>query len=150
MSDREQRLRWIESLISGNQQTPHRSNALVVPTTNGSMAVAFASVEKVVAASEVRPFAFLPREFSGVLPWGYELVPVLDTENFTDEASAHVVIVRSENHLLGLRFVGTPYVVDLDETKHAPLKTCSVQGFDHETLPVLDIDAIIDTLLAAD
>ena len=84
-----------------------------------------------------------------MLPRGYELVPVLDTMDAADEESSHIVIVRSGDNLLGLRFVGTPYVVDLDETKHAPLKTRFPQGFDAETLPVLDIDAIVGTLLAA-
>lgn len=150
MRDREQRLRWIEKLISDDRQELRRSNALVIPTANRAIAIAFASIEEVVSAGEIKPLAFLPREFIGVLPRGYELVPVLDTENSSVGESAHVVVVRSGDTLLGLRFVGTPSVVNLDETKHAPLKTRSAQGFDHETLPVLDIDAIIDTLLAAD
>ena len=149
MRDREQRLRWIEKLISGNEQDLRRSNALVILTESGNMAIAFTSIEEVVPASEIRSLAFLPHEFSGVLPRGYELVPVLDTMDAADEESSHIVIVRSGDNLLGLRFVGTPYVVNLDETKHAPLKTRFPQGFDAETLPVLDIDAIVGTLLAA-
>ena len=149
MRDREQRLRWIEKLISGNEQDLRRSNALVILTESGNMAIAFTSIEEVVPASEIRSLAFLPHEFSGVLPRGYELVPVLDTSGAADEESSYIVIVRSGDNLLGLRFVGTPYVVNLDETKHAPLKTRFPQGFDAETLPVLDIDAIVGTLLAA-
>lgn len=149
MRDREQRLRWIEKLISGNEQDLRRSNALVIPTESGNMAIAFTSIEEVVPASEIRSLAFLPHEFSGVLPRGYELVPVLDTGGAADEESSYIVIVRSGDNLLGLRFVGTPYVMNLDETKHAPPKTRFPQGFDAETLPVLDIDAIVGTLLAA-
>ena len=74
---------------------------------------------------------------------------MLDTGGAADEESSYIVIVRSGDNLLGLRFVGTPCVVNLDETKHAPLKTRFPQGFDAETLPVLDIDAIVGTLLAA-
>ena len=149
MRVRDQRLRWIEKLISGNQQDVHRSNALVIPSESGNMAIAFTSIEEVVSAGEMRSLAFLPPEFSGVLPRSYELVPVLDAETPGDGESSHIVIVRSGDNLLGLRFVGTPYVVNLDETKHAPLKTRCPQGFDHETLPVLDVDAIVDMLLAA-
>ena len=149
MRDREQRLRWIEKLISGNEQDLRRSNALVILTESGNMAIAFTSIEEVVPASEIRSLAFLPHEFSGVLPRGVELVPVLATGGAADEESSYIVIVRSGDNLLGLRFVGTPYVVNLDETKHAPLKTRFPQGFDAETLPVLDIDAIVGTLLAA-
>ena len=75
MRDREQRLRWIEKLISGNEQDLRRSNALVILTESGNMAIAFTSIEEVVPASEIRSLAFLPHEFSGVLPRGYELVP---------------------------------------------------------------------------
>ena len=160
MRDREQRLRWIEKLISGNEQDLRRSNALVILTESGNMAIAFTSIEEVVPASEIRSLAFLPHEFSGVLPRDenkakdfvgklFKQAPVLDTGGAADEESSYIVIVRSGDNLLGLRFVGTPYVVNLDETKHAPLKTRFPQGFDAETLPVLDIDAIVGTLLAA-
>ena len=105
MRVRDQRLRWIEKLISGNQQDVHRSNALVIPSESGNMAIAFTSIEEVVSAGEMRSLAFLPPEFSGVLPRGYELVPVLDAETPGDGESSHIVIVRSGDNLLGLRFV---------------------------------------------
>ncbi len=60
MRVRDQRLRWIEKLISGNQQDVHRSNALIIPSESGNMAIAFTSIEEVVSAGEMRSLAFLP------------------------------------------------------------------------------------------
>lgn len=148
MRDREQRLRWIEKLIGGGLPELHHSNALVIPTMSGNMAVAFDFIEEVVPAGKVRSLAFLPTEFCGVLPRGNELVPVVDTGLEVGKESSHVVIVRGGGCLLGLRFAGTPYVVDLDETKHALLEMRFRQEFDRETLPVLDIDAVVAALLA--
>lgn len=47
MRDREQRLRWIEKLISGGSERAARSNALVVPTPAGDMAIAFDAIDEV-------------------------------------------------------------------------------------------------------
>lgn len=148
MRDVEQRLRWIEELIGGGQREAHRSNALVVPVANGNIAIAFASIEEVVSSGKMKSLAFLPKEFSGVLSQGYELVPVLDVEACVSEASSQIVIVRSGDCLLGLRFSGDSCVIDLNELDHAPLKTESLQDAARAPLSLLDVDAMISSLLA--
>ncbi|WP_080799777.1 bifunctional autolysin [Arabiibacter massiliensis] len=151
MRDRDQRLRWIEKLIGGSQQDAARANALVIPTVSGPMAIAFASIEEVVAADKVKPLAFLPREFCGVLHRGNELAPVVDAGGAGAEGdAAHVALVRGSGHLLGLRFSGMPYAVNLDEIEHAPLEIRFRQEFDPGVMPVLDVDAVVDALLELD
>lgn len=148
MRDVEQRLRWIEELIGGGQREAHRSNALVVPVANGNIAIAFSSIEEVVSSGKMKSLAFLPKEFSGVLSQGYELVPVLDVEACVSESSSQIVIVRSNDCLLGLRFSSDPYVIDLNELDHAPLKTESLQDAARAPLSLLDVDAMVSSLLA--
>lgn len=41
MRDRSQRLHWIETLIGKDRQEARRNNALVIPTDDGDMAIAF-------------------------------------------------------------------------------------------------------------
>ena len=53
MRDRSQRLHWIETLIGKDRQEARRNNALVIPTDDGDMAIAFSSIVEVVAASRV-------------------------------------------------------------------------------------------------
>lgn len=149
MRDRDQRLRWIEKLIGGSQQDVRRSNALVIPTASGTIALAFSSIEEVVAASTVKPMAFLPSEFCGVLHRGNELVPVIDVGGAKDEA-ARVALVRGSGCLLGLRFYGAPYAVDLDEVAHDTLEIGCQQEAERGVLPVLDADTVMHALLAAD
>lgn len=148
MRDVEQRLQWIEELIGGGQREAHRSNALVVPVANGNIAIVFSSIEEVVSSDKMKSLAFLPKEFSGVLSQGYELVPVLDVEACVSEPSSQIVIVRSNDCLLGLRFSGDPYVIDLNELDHAPLKTESLQDAARAPLSLLDVDAMVSSLLA--
>ena len=147
MRDREQRLRWIEKLISGGSERAARSNALVVPTPAGDMAIAFDAIDEVVPASGVRPFAFLPPEFCGVLHRGAELVPVVDAGG---GATGHVVVVKAKGGLLGLKFHGTPSVANLNEAELASVALRMEQRFDGEGLPVLDVEAAIEALLELD
>lgn len=79
MRDRSQRLHWIETLIGKDRQEARRNNALVIPTDDGDMAIAFSSIVEVVAASRVQPLALLPEQFCGVLFRGNELAPIVDT-----------------------------------------------------------------------
>ena len=65
MRDRSQRLHWIEKLIGKDRQEARRNNALVIPTDDGDMAIAFSSIVEVVAASRVQPLALLPEQFCG-------------------------------------------------------------------------------------
>ena len=44
MRDRSQRLHWIETLIGKDRQEARRNNALVIPTDDGDMAIAFSSI----------------------------------------------------------------------------------------------------------
>ena len=104
--------------------------------------------EEMVAASRVRPLAFLPDEFCGVLHHGNELAPIVDAGGKENEP-AHVVLVRVREHLLGLKFYGMPLVVDLDETKHVPFEP----GDENPTngiLPLLNMDAVANCLLDLD
>ena len=149
MRDRSQRLHWIETLIGKDRQEARRNNALVIPTDDGDMAIAFSSIVEVVAASRVQPLALLPEQFCGVLFRGNELAPIVDTRA-PDTGPGHVVLVEGEGCLLGLQFYGTPYVVDLDETEHALLAIERRPSFPSETLPLLDIDAVAKALLALD
>ena len=109
MRDRSQRLHWIETLIGKDRQEARRNNALVIPTDDGDMAIAFSSIVEVVAASRVQPLALLPEQFCGVLFRGNELAPIVDTRA-PDTGPGHVVLVEGEGCLLGLQFYGTPYV----------------------------------------
>ena len=131
MRDRSQRLHWIETLIGKDRQEARRNNALVIPTDDGDMAIAFSSIVEVVAASRVQPLA------------------LVDTRA-PDTGPGHVVLVEGEGCLLGLQFYGTPYVVDLDETEHALLAIERRPSFPSGTLPLLDIDAVAKALLALD
>lgn len=149
MRDRSQRLHWIETLIGKDRQEARRNNALVIPTDDGDMAIAFSSIVEVVAASRVQPLALLPEQFCGVLFRGNELAPIVDTRA-PDTGPGHVVLVEGEGCLLGLQFYGTPYVVDLDETEHALLAIERRPSFPSGTLPLLDIDAVAKALLALD
>ena len=142
MRDRSQRLHWIETLIGKDRQEARRNNALVIPTDDGDMAIAFSSIVEVVAASRVQPLALLPEQFCGVLFRGNELAPIVDTRA-PDTGPGHVVLVEGEGCLLGLQFYGTPYVVDLDETEHALLAIERRPSFPSGTLPLLDIDGTI-------
>ena len=149
MRDRSQRLHWIETLIGKDRQEARRNNALVIPTDDGDMAIAFSSIVEVVAASRVQPLALLPEQFCGVLFRGNELAPIVDTRA-PDTGPGHVVLVEGEGCLLGLQFYGTPYVVDLDETEHEALEIRHHQSLRGDKLPLLDIDATVDVLLAKD
>lgn len=148
MRDREQRLNWIEKLLGNTHHAVDHSNALVIPTDGGNFAIAFSFIEEMVAASRMRPLAFLPDEFCGVLHHGNELAPIVDAGGKENEP-AHVVLVRVREHLLGLKFYGMPLVVDLDETKHVPFEP----GDENPTngiLPLLNMDAVANCLLDLD
>lgn len=150
MRDREQRLRWIESLISGGQKDVRRASALVIPTMSGSFAIPFESIVEVVTAARVGSFAFLPPEFCGVLRHGNELVPVIDAGGDVEGKAVHIVLAQGSEHLLGLRFSGTPSVVDLDEVDHTKMKVRFRQELAPGALSVMDVDAVVDALLAMD
>ena len=150
MRDREQRLRWIEKLIGGGHRDMRRASALVIPTMSGEMAIPFESIVEVVTAGKVGPFAFLPPEFCGVLHHGSELVPVVDADEYVEGKAAHIVLVRGSEHLLGLRFSGAPSVVDLDEVEHTELEIRFRQEFEPGSLPVMDVDAVVNALLGMD
>ena len=49
MRDRSQRLHWIETLIGKDRQEARRNNALVIPTDDGDMAIAFSSISSAPA-----------------------------------------------------------------------------------------------------
>lgn len=149
MRDRDQRLRWIEKLIGTAHQATDRQNALVIPTDGGNVGIAFPFIEEMVAADHISSLAFLPAEFCGVLHHGNELAPIIDAGGKNGEP-VHVVLLRSRNNLLGVRFRGMPYVVDLDETKHAVLELRDAQQPARGVLPMLDVPAAIDALLARD
>lgn len=149
MRNREQRLRWIEQLIGAKYQDDDRENALAFPTARGTMAVTFPSIVEVVPASQVQPFALLPKEFCGVLHRGTVLAPILDTDG-NEGTHGHVVLVEGAGCVFGLKFNGTPSVVDLEETPHAPLAIEYGPVFPSGVLPVLDIDAVAKALLALD
>ena len=149
MRDREQRLRWIETLIGGNRPETDRRNALVMPTPIGNIAVEFPSIVEVLSGAHVRPFAFLPEKYIGVVLHGSSLVPVLDSNGELGEA-AHVVIVEGGGCLLGLRFFGTPHVVDLNETEHELLELGPRPQPARGKLPLLDVEKTIEILLAKD
>ncbi len=151
MRDREQRLRWIEKLIGSTQTDTRKASALVIPTMSGDMAIAFESIVEVVAASKVRPMAFLPPEFCGVLHHDDGLVPVVEVAGDDDTyKAAHVALVQGRGCLLGLKFNGAPWVVDLDETEHTMLEIRFRQEFAPGTMPVLDVDAVVEALLRMD
>lgn len=147
MRDRDQRLRWIESLIGGNQLENSRRNALVIPTSIGNTAIEFSAIVEVLSAANVRPLAFLPGEFCGVIRHGSSLVPVIDTGSTSGNA-AHVVVVKGGGCLLGLRFLGTPFVVDLEETPYVLLETSQKPRPSRGKLPLLDVEKAIEALLA--
>ena len=149
MRDREQRLHWIEKLIDTEHPESNRNTALVIPTSAGNMAVAFSSLVEVQSADNVQPFAFLPKEFCGVVRHGNTLAPVIDTGG-TSGVAAHVVLAEGSGCLLGLRFRGAPFVVDLDETEHETLEIRHHQDLRGDKLPLLDVDATVDALLAKD
>ena len=133
MRDRSQRLHWIETLIGKDRQEARRNNALVIPTDDGDMAIAFSSIVEVVAASRVQPLPLaravlrraVPRQRAG---------PIVDTRA-PDTGPGHVVLVEGEGCLLGLQFYGTPYVVDLDETEHASWPSSAVRASRRERFP---------------
>lgn len=150
MRDREQRLRWIEKLIGGGHQDAKKASALVVPTAAGGLAIPFESVVEVVAAARVQPLAFLPEEFCGVLHRGIDLVPVVDANGSGIEKAAHVVVAQGGGCLMGLRFAGTPSVVDLDEVDHEVLETRFYRELDPDVMPVLDVEAAVKALLEQD
>ena len=147
MRDREQRLRWIEKLIGGARQTTERKNALVVPSTEGDLTIAFEVIEELVAAKGVQHIAFLSDEYCGVLHRGNKLAPVIDIGGNESELG-HVVLVKSGDRLLGLMFRGTPYVVDLEETEHTASRVSPDQASDCKAFPLLDVEALVERLLA--
>ena len=149
MRDRDQRLRWIEKLIGAVRQAPDRSNALVVPTRSGRVAIAFSHIEELVPAEGVKRIAFLPEEFCGVLHRGNELAPIVDVGG-TDDETAHIVLVRGVGCLLGLLFRGTPSVVDLTETEHSILELPFEQPPTPGTLSLLDVESVIELLRTRD
>ena len=93
MRDRSQRLHWIETLIGKDRQEARRNNALVIPTDDGDMAIAFSSIVEVVAASRVQPLVLLPEQFCGVLFRGNELAPIVDTRA-PDTGPGHCMLVE--------------------------------------------------------
>lgn len=149
MRDRDQRLRWIEKLIGGAQQGDLKPSALVVPTDNGSLALAFSSIEELVAADGVKSIAFLPEEFCGVLHRDNELAPVADVGGKVGEP-AHVVLVRGADCLLGLKFRGAPYVVDLAEAGYTVPDIRFERKPGPAALPLLDVETAIASLLDRD
>lgn len=149
MRDREQRLRWIEKLIGAEHLGASRNNALVIPTSAGNIAVAFSSLVEVQPADNVQPFAFLPDEFCGVVRHGSTLAPVIDTGG-TSGVAAHVVLAEGSGCLLGLRFRGAPFVVDLDETDHELIDIRYYDVLREDKLALLDVNAAVDVLLAKD
>ena len=147
MRDRDQRLRWIEKLIGGTQQGTASQKALVIPATEDSLAIAFASIDELVASDDVKSIAFLADEYCGVLRRGNELAPVVDVGGNEGEPG-HVVLVRGGGCLLGLKFRGTPYVVDLDEADQAISPVRPEHEPSRKAFPLLDVDALIEGLLA--
>ncbi len=149
MRDRKQRLNWIENLIGTSYRETERDNALVIPTSSGDMAIAFASIVEVVPASRVQPLALLPDEFCGVLHRGNDLVPVVDTGG-RGASQGHVVLTEGRGCPIGFKFSGTPSVVNLDETEYAALAIERRPAIPADAIPLLDIDAVVDALLGLD
>lgn len=149
MRDREQRLRWIEKLIGANYQGEDRRNALVVPTAIGNVAIEFSDIVEVLSGARVQSIAFLPEDFCGVVLHGSILVPVVDTEDTTGPA-AHVVLAEGAGCLIGLRFYGTPFVVDLNEADHVAIEASRIQQVQPGKLPLLNIDDVVVALLGKD
>ena len=149
MRDRDQRLHWIEKLIGASYQGEDRRNALVIPTAIGDMAIEFPAIVEVLPGARVQPLAFLPEDFCGVVLHGNALVPVIDTEGTTG-AAAHVVLTEGAGCLIGLRFYGTPLVVDLNETEHVAIQAQRMPHLRCDKLPLLSIDEVVVALLNKD
>lgn len=147
MRDRDQRLRWIEKLIGGAQQGEPKKNALVIPTNKGSLALAFSTIEELIGSDGVKSIAFLPDEFCGVVHHGNELAPVIDVGG-KDGDPDHVVLLRGADNLLGLKFRGTPYVVELGEAEYSVADILFERKPERKALPLLDTDAAIEKMLA--
>lgn len=114
MRDRQQRLQWIENLISGKPAGEMRRRAIVIPTAWGDAAVAFDAISEIVPGTAVQPFAFLPPEFCAVANRDMSLAPVIDVRRRTDLPSK-VMIAHGCGCELGLMYTGTPRVVDMAE-----------------------------------
>ena len=149
MRDRSQRLHWIETLIGKDRQEARRNNALVIPTDDGDMAIAFSSIVEVVAASRVQPLALLPEQFCGALFRGNELAPIVDTRAPTLDRGTSCSS-EGEGSPVGAAVLRHALRLDLDETEHALLAIERRPSFPSGTLPLLDIDAVAKALLALD
>ena len=145
MRNREERLTWVESLMTTSNRQTLRRNAAVIPSDAGSMAIEFPYVLEVVFAERMEPFAFLPDEFCGVVARGSTLFPI------SDRAARY-----------GLRFFGPPHVIDLDAAEQRRSGPLPAPKPDELPTPLvaskriatpdgcallLDIEAISDTLL---
>lgn len=137
MRDSEARLAWIEQLVSGTATAETKRSAVVIAARTGAIAVGFDDVVEVTRGSDVRPFAFLPRAFSGVMDRSVELVPVIDL-SAAGSCAQRVLVVRVGKVKLGLGFSGEPDVVDLDEREasDAPRAFQAGQTRDGAALPV--------------
>ena len=154
MRDNERRLAWIESLIGAQPNLVPRSNVVTVSSAHGPLALPFASVEEIVPASFLRPFAFLPAWFCGTVVRGGDLYPVLDLGG-AQEARASIVLVSDDERACGFRFAGAPQVVDLDtvgaladlaeEEKPLPFPLRAAKRFEGPAGPtlLLDVPAVL-------
>ncbi len=137
MRDSEARLAWIERLVSGTAAAETKRSAVVIAARTGAIAVDFDDVVEVARGSDVRPFAFLPRAFSGVMDRSVELVPVIDL-SAAGSGAQRVLVIRVGKVKLGLGFSGEPDVVELDERKtgHGSRTSRAVEAQDGAALPV--------------
>ena len=148
MRDRSQRLHWIETLIGKDRQEARRNNALVIPTDDGDMAIAFSSIVEVVAASRVQPLASCPSSSaaccSAATSWPHR----------RHESPRHWTGARRARRR-GRMPVGAAVLRHALRRRPRRNRTCLLAierrpSFPSETLPLLDIDAVAKALLALD
>lgn len=161
MRNREERLTWVESLMTTSNRQTLRRNAAVIPSDAGSMAIEFPYVLEVVFAERMEPFAFLPDEFCGVVARGSTLFPIIDVGGDRGRPSK-IVLISDRAARYGLRFFGPPHVIDLDAAEQRRSGPLPAPKPDELPTPLvaskriatpdgcallLDIEAISDTLL---
>lgn len=123
MRNRAERLAWIEDLfgeVAAGEAQALVARGIVVPSAWGLLCVAFPSVVEVMAAKNLKTLSFLSEEFCGVIDRGSSLAPVIDVCDGAEATVPKVLLMRGGEHELGLRYTGTPQVIDLDECPAEP------------------------------
>lgn len=159
MRNREGRLSWIEDLFRSEHAESEHPKGIVIASPGGLLCVAFSSVVEVTSAASLKALSFLPEAFCGVIDRGNSLAPVIDVCSSAATGHAKVLLMSEGIYELGLRYAGSPHVIDLDECSAErglnvalpfPFAATATLATPYGSAALLDVTAVALRLLGDD